>query len=67
MTPEKIRYELDKLGLKQIDIAKELGVSKSAVCRVINFELKSLRIMAKVAEKIGRFPSFVFPNFPSDR
>ncbi len=44
MDPVTIKIELLKRGIKQVDIARDLGVSRSLVCHVINGRMKSARV-----------------------
>ena len=32
----RIKYELDERGIKQVDLAKKLGLSPQAVSRIVN-------------------------------
>ncbi len=65
LTPQEIRFELDKLEIYQADIAHELDMSEAAVSRNINGTLCTKIIMDAVAAKIGRKPDKVFEKYPT--
>ncbi len=65
MHPADIQAELKKRGIKQYEIAKELGVCPFHVSAVINFQEKrgSERVMKAISKKIGRDHREVFPTY----
>jgi len=62
MHPEDIKAELRKLGFKQYDAARYLGVSPSVVTGVIEGTKASFRVASWIAEMIGRDINEVFPG-----
>lgn len=70
MHPADIQAELKKRGITQNALAEEIGVGPFAVSQIIRKKMVSDRIMRAVAEKIGRHPAEVFPEYylgPSKR
>jgi plasmid maintenance system antidote protein VapI len=67
MTPLERQFELRKLGIKQYDIANEIGVHEMSVSKIINDTYLSDELTDKVtrsiSKKIGKHPMEVFPNF----
>lgn len=65
MSPEEIRIELFKRRktCSQSKIAKDVGVSRQAVCAVIDRKFISNRIMQAVADAVGRDKGYVFPEY----
>lgn len=67
MTPIDRQYELKKLGIRQLDIAKELGTHEMNVSKVINDTYLSDeltdKIVRSISKIIGKHPVQVFPNF----
>ncbi len=63
MTPGKIQGKLKDRGVTQKDIANELGIAEINISRVIHRKTVSYRIMRAVAEKIGKEPWDVFPEY----
>ena len=63
MTPGRIQGKLKDRGITQKAIAGELGVSEINISRVIHRKTVSDRIMRAVAEKIGKEPWDVFPEY----
>jgi predicted transcriptional regulator len=53
MTPNKIRALLVERGIRQAEIAKELGVTPPAVCAVLNGHWRSPRVEAHIAKRLG--------------
>lgn len=51
MKPEKIRAVLIEKKVKQIEIAREFGVTSGAISRVIDGHFKSRRIQQAISEK----------------
>ena len=67
-TPKKIQDRLKAVGITQVKIAKELGVSPMVVSDVINYHKTSDRVMRAVARKIGADHHDVFAwYYRSDR
>ena len=63
MTPARRKYELDKAGIEQQQIAKEQSVSKAAISRLINNKgSKSDRLMKAIANALGKDHHLVFPE-----
>ena len=58
----EIAYRLRRLGIKQIDIARELGVSPSAVAAVIHGKKTAYAVAASVAGKLSTSPEDLWPN-----
>src|SRR5262245_24986524 len=53
MTAEEIKQKLKSLHVTQLDVARELGKSSTAICQVINGKLKSAVIEKRLAELVG--------------
>lgn len=53
MSPMDIRIAMLRSGVTQMDIARELGVAKTAVYLVIEGRAVSNRIREKISERIG--------------
>ncbi|OUN00482.1 MAG: hypothetical protein BAA04_08260 [Firmicutes bacterium ZCTH02-B6] len=62
MTPREIRAALILRGVKQRDVAQELGVSEAIVSQVISRKRTSERIERAIARAIGRPVHEVFPK-----
>lgn len=62
MTPREIRAHLILSGVRQKEIADQLGVSKASVSRVIDGHSRSARIQLAIARAIGRPAHQVFPD-----
>ena len=61
MTPARRKYELEKAGIEQQQIANEQGVSKAAISRLINNKgSKSDRLMKAIASALGKDHRLVF-------
>jgi transcriptional regulator with XRE-family HTH domain len=67
MEPIDIQYQLKKLKITQGDVAKSIGVSQSAVSKVVNKQRISNRIMRRIAGLIGRDHTDVFPEYYKER
>lgn len=52
----EIQYRLRLAGFNQTKLAKELGVNRSWVSRVVNGSGSSKRVKALIAEKLGWNP-----------
>lgn len=65
MHPADIQSEIKKAGLNQRMISQQLNVSSTHVSEVINKGVNrpSDRVMRFIAEKIGRLPHEVFPDY----
>ena len=65
MHPADIQAELKKRGITQKMIAQELNLSEFHVSAVINYPLArpSDRVFRAIAEKIGRDPRELFPEY----
>ena len=62
MDPNEIKHELKIRGVTQLQISRELGVSRSGVHFVVNKKMRSARIQEAVAKTIQRDPKEVFPE-----
>ena len=63
MEPIDIQYELKKRKITQVVIAKNIGVSQSAISKVLNKQRISNRIMQRIAALIGHDHMDVFPEY----
>lgn len=69
MSPEEIRLAIFKLRKKGISLASigrsvgDTGVTRQAVALVIDRKIVSKRIMAKVADALGKDKRYVFPEY----
>jgi len=62
VTPREIRAALILRGVKQRDVAQELGVAEAIVSQVISRKRTSERIERAIARAIGRPVHEVFPK-----
>lgn len=62
MNPREIRAQLILRGIRQQDIADQLGVRASSVSQVIDRKARSARIERAIARAIGRPVHEVFPK-----
>ncbi|WP_425058402.1 hypothetical protein SCACP_30520 [Sporomusa carbonis] len=62
LTPEEIRAELILRKIKQVDIARSLGVSQAAVNRVISGDSVSQKIREEIAAILGRPVATIWPE-----
>lgn len=62
MTPEQIHAALVIKKVKQIEIARLLGVSLAAVNRTIKGELVSKRIRCAIAATLGQSVTTIWPE-----
>ena len=62
ISPLEIRFGLLRAGVTQARIARELGVSKAAISRVVCGCTVSGRIRAAIAEAIGDEPGRIWPD-----
>ena len=60
-----IKQELKARGTKSRDLARELGVSEAVISFVLRGMTSSDRIQKAIAEKLGRDPREVFPDYYS--
>lgn len=67
MTSTAIKEELTARGIQYKDLAAELGVTKGALSLVINGKSVSDRVQRAIAEKLGRAPEDLFPEYYSRR
>ena len=65
MTSTAIKEELTARGIQYKDLAAELGVTKGALSLVINGKSVSDRVQRAIAEKLGRAPEDLFPQYYS--
>lgn len=65
MHPADRQSALKKAGVKQKDIAKELGIGEMPVSHEINGVPISERIREAIARKIGKDKQEVFPQYYS--
>lgn len=63
MHPADIQAALKKKGIRQKEIAQDLGVSEMAVSVVVRKVAVSDRTMREVAKRIGRDPHVVFHEY----
>ena len=63
MHPADIQAALKKKGIRQKEIARDLGVSEMAVSIVVRKIMVSDRIMRAVAERIERDPHVIFHEY----
>lgn len=56
ITRNKIKARLIERGIKLVDIARELGVTRSAVSQALMSRLGSPRIRAEVAKRLNTTP-----------
>jgi len=63
MHPADIQAALKKKGIKQKEIAKDLGVSEMAVSVVVRKIMVSDRTMREVAKRVGRDPHVIFHEY----
>ncbi|WP_319525729.1 helix-turn-helix domain-containing protein [uncultured Desulfosarcina sp.] len=63
MTPLDIKIELLRAGISQADIARECGVSRSQVNRVIGNLCVSDHVRRTIATAIGKGVENVWPEY----
>lgn len=63
MHPADIKAALEKKGLTQKQIAKDLKVHPNSVSRVVRQEAVSDRIMKYISAAIDKHPTEVFPEY----
>lgn len=61
MHPELIKAAIRMAGTTPAALADEMGLTRPSVGCVINGKQRSARVMAKVAETIGKPVDVVFP------
>jgi transcriptional regulator with XRE-family HTH domain len=64
-TGPTIKEELKARRIKNRDLARELGVSETVVSFVIRGMTCSDRVQKAIAEKLGRAPEELFPEYYS--
>lgn len=50
---DRFQQCLDKLGIKQADVARHIGASPTAISKIASGETRSSRLMPKIAEYFG--------------
>lgn len=63
MAPNDIRAELIRRGIRQADIARELGIHRVTVNQVIRGVGTSRRVAERIADILGRPVPVVFPSY----
>lgn len=63
MHPADIQAALKKHGYTQKRVAQELRLNEMSVSNVVNKKAISSRIMCAIAERIGKTPQEVFPEY----
>lgn len=63
MTPEEIKFELDKAKVTQTQIATECDVSSTQVWRVIHTDTVSDRVRRCIAHHIGMDVADIWPEY----
>ena len=63
MQPPFIKAELTVRGWPPTRIAEKLGVSRSAVTRVIHGQSRSQRIAAEIADVVGKPAMEIWPGY----
>lgn len=63
MEPLLIQYELKKRGIRQYEIARDLGLSEMFVSMCIRKKAVSDRVMKEIARRIERNHKEVFPEY----
>jgi len=63
MHPADIQAALKKKGIRQKEIAQDLGVSEMAISLVVRKIMVSDRTMHAVADRIGRDPHVIFHEY----
>ena len=58
----EIKYRLARKGIKQMDIAKNIGVSRATISYVVNGHSPSARIREAVAEALGLPVGDIWPD-----
>ncbi len=62
MHPADIKAEIQKSGITQADLSRDLEVSKTAVKEVIYGRTTSRRIAEHIAQKIGKSIDDIWPG-----
>ena len=62
MKPNEIRAALLMKGIRLVDIANKLKVSRSAVSSIISGKYKSARIQEEIAGAIGKSVEEIWPD-----
>lgn len=63
MHPADIQAALKKKGITQAALAEELGVTTFHMSEVVNKKRISDRVMRAIAQKLGRKPDHLFPEY----
>ena len=61
MHPELIKAAMRMAGVTPAKLADDMGLTRPSVCHVINGKQRSARVMARVAEVLGKPVDVVFP------
>ena len=61
-TPADIKAELVRLEVSQADIARDCGVHRATVSRVISGDVVSDKVRRQVARAIKRDPALIWPQ-----
>ena len=56
MTVLQVKFDLSKAGFSQVDIARNLGVGRAIVCKVVGGRERSLKIEEAIIGIIGWDP-----------
>lgn len=49
-----VKQLLEKKGITQKELAEQLGLSRSLICRVVNHQRRSRRVQWYIALRLGR-------------
>ena len=59
--------EQERIGLKQADLARSIGVNRSVISRELNgYKDLTLSRVAELAQAMGRLPTFSLPHDTSE-
>jgi lambda repressor-like predicted transcriptional regulator len=67
MHPADIKAEIEKSGISQADLSRDLEVSKTVVNEVIYGRTTSRRIAEHIAKKIGKSLDDIWPGRYTDQ
>lgn len=62
MHKQKIKAMLVERGIRQVDIARELGLKKETVNTVLNNHGTSRRVKEHIAKRLGRPVEYLWPK-----
>lgn len=62
MTPAEIKMEMQKKGVLQTELARNIGVSQPTIHHIIYKRSVSARVMKALADSIGKDVRDVFPE-----